>query len=293
MSAHARHRYLDWPFFDDAPPRAGAARSTPGPRDHCRRSATATTSTPHCRAAGARAGRRRLAAPRGRRQRATAARPTRSTRAPSACCARRWRATTAWPTSPSRCRAWARGAITLDGSAEQKARYLPRVARGEAIAAFALSEPDAGSDVAAMACTARARRRRTAVLDGEKTWISNGGIADFYVVFARTGEAPGARGISRLRRRRRHAGLRDRRAHRRDRAASAGARCASTDCRIPASQRARRRRARASSSRCARSTSSAPRWPRPRSASRAARWTRPGARHARADVRRARWPTSS
>ena len=66
------------------------------------------------------------------------------------------------------------------------------------------------------------------VLDGEKTWISNGGIADFYVVFARTGDAgdpaaKGARGISRLHRRRRHAGLRDRRAHRRDRAASAGA----------------------------------------------------------------------
>ncbi len=87
------------------------------------------------------------------------------------------------------------GAISLDGSAEQKAHYLPRVARGEAIAAFALSEPEAGSDVAAMACRARVEGGH-AVLDGEKTWISNGGIADFYVVFARTGEAPGARGIS-------------------------------------------------------------------------------------------------
>jgi len=87
------------------------------------------------------------------------------------------------------------GAISLDGTAVQKERYLPRVARGEAISAFALSEPDAGSDVAAMACAARIDGDH-AVLDGEKTWISNGGIADFYVVFARTGEAPGSRGIS-------------------------------------------------------------------------------------------------
>src|SRR5699024_8179866 len=63
------------------------------------------------------------------------------------------------------------------------------------ISAFALSEPDAGSDVAAMACQARADGE-SYVLNGEKTWISNGGIADFYVVFARTGEQPGARGIS-------------------------------------------------------------------------------------------------
>jgi acyl-CoA dehydrogenase len=87
------------------------------------------------------------------------------------------------------------GAISLDGTPEQKQRYLTRVARGEAIAAFALSEPDAGSDVAAMACTARVEGDHV-VLDGEKTWISNGGIADFYVVFARSGEAPGARGLS-------------------------------------------------------------------------------------------------
>ena len=86
------------------------------------------------------------------------------------------------------------GAISLAGTAEQKARYLPRVARGEAIAAFALSEPDAGSDVAAMQCAARLDVDTDGghyVLDGEKTWISNGGIADFYVVFCRTGE-PGA-----------------------------------------------------------------------------------------------------
>jgi acyl-CoA dehydrogenase len=87
------------------------------------------------------------------------------------------------------------GAISLDGTPAQQQRYLPMVAGGEAIAAFALSEPGAGSDVAAMSCAARVDGDH-AVLDGEKTWISNGGIADFYVVFARSGEAPGARGIS-------------------------------------------------------------------------------------------------
>lgn len=87
------------------------------------------------------------------------------------------------------------GAISLAGTDKQKARYLTRVASGEAIAAFALSETAAGSDVAAMSCAATADGGDY-VLDGEKTWISNGGIADFYVVFARTGEAPGARGIS-------------------------------------------------------------------------------------------------
>ena len=87
------------------------------------------------------------------------------------------------------------GAISLAGTAEQKRAYLPRVAAGESIAAFALSEPGAGSDVAALQCAARAEGDAY-VLDGEKTWISNGGIADFYVVFARTGEAPGSRGVS-------------------------------------------------------------------------------------------------
>jgi acyl-CoA dehydrogenase len=87
------------------------------------------------------------------------------------------------------------GAISLFGSDEQKRAWLPRVAAGQAIAAFALSEPEAGSDVAAMQCAAVADAEGY-VLDGEKTWISNGGIADFYVVFARTGEQPGARGIS-------------------------------------------------------------------------------------------------
>ncbi|GAA5108205.1 acyl-CoA dehydrogenase family protein [Nocardia iowensis] len=87
------------------------------------------------------------------------------------------------------------GAISLAGTEEQKRRYLPRVATGAAIAAFALSETDAGSDAAALSCAARADGDGF-VIDGEKTWISNGGIADFYVVFARTGEGEGARGIS-------------------------------------------------------------------------------------------------
>ncbi|MEW6706131.1 MAG: acyl-CoA dehydrogenase family protein [Pseudomonadota bacterium] len=87
------------------------------------------------------------------------------------------------------------GAITLAGSPEQQQRVLPRVATGEWIAAFALSEPDAGSDVAAIACEAREAGDHY-VLHGEKTWISNGGIADVYCVFARTGEAPGTRGLS-------------------------------------------------------------------------------------------------
>ncbi|MFN0301578.1 MAG: acyl-CoA dehydrogenase family protein [Burkholderiales bacterium] len=87
------------------------------------------------------------------------------------------------------------GAIGLAGSDALKQRYLPRVATGQAIAAFALSEPHAGSDVAAMS-TAASSDGDSYVLNGEKTWISNGGIADFYTVFARTGESPGARGIS-------------------------------------------------------------------------------------------------
>jgi acyl-CoA dehydrogenase len=86
------------------------------------------------------------------------------------------------------------GALTLFGTAEQR-RWLARTRAGEAIAAFALTEPASGSDVAAIGTTAR-RVPGGFVLDGEKTWISNGGIADFYVVFARTGEAPGARGLS-------------------------------------------------------------------------------------------------
>jgi acyl-CoA dehydrogenase len=87
------------------------------------------------------------------------------------------------------------GAISIFGTQEQKQRYLPRVGNGTAIAAFAISEPDAGSDVAALQCAAR-KEGDSYLINGEKTWISNGGIADFYLVFARTGEEAGAKGIS-------------------------------------------------------------------------------------------------
>jgi acyl-CoA dehydrogenase len=87
------------------------------------------------------------------------------------------------------------GAIALAGGEDLKRRWLPKVAAGDAIAAFALSEPDAGSDVAAMSTRAQ-RDGGDWVIDGVKTWVSNGGIADFYCVFARTGAESGARGIS-------------------------------------------------------------------------------------------------
>ncbi len=87
------------------------------------------------------------------------------------------------------------GAISLYGTDAQRQQYLPAVAAGTAIAAFALSEAEAGSDVAAMTTSAE-HSGDEYVLNGEKTWISNGGIADFYCVFARTGEEAGARGLS-------------------------------------------------------------------------------------------------
>ncbi len=87
------------------------------------------------------------------------------------------------------------GAITLAGNPAQQAHYLSAVARGDKIAAFALSEPDAGSDVGAMATTAR-EDGDAVVLDGIKTWISNGGIADYYCVFAKTEPSKGTRGIT-------------------------------------------------------------------------------------------------
>jgi len=87
------------------------------------------------------------------------------------------------------------GAITLAGSEELKKAYLPAVAMGEKIAAFALTEPEAGSDVAAIDSTLTPTADGF-TLKGEKTYISNGGIADFYCVFARSGEGPGAKGLS-------------------------------------------------------------------------------------------------
>jgi acyl-CoA dehydrogenase len=86
------------------------------------------------------------------------------------------------------------GPISLFGSAEQRS-WLKLTRAGEAIAAFALTEQTSGSDVANIAMTAK-RYGDGYILDGEKTWISNGGIADLYVLFARTGEGPGAKGLS-------------------------------------------------------------------------------------------------
>jgi acyl-CoA dehydrogenase len=87
------------------------------------------------------------------------------------------------------------GPISLFGSAAQRQEWLPRTRSGSAIAAFALTEPASGSDVANIDTTAR-KDGECWLIDGEKTWISNGGIADVYVVFARTGEGPGAKGLS-------------------------------------------------------------------------------------------------
>ena len=87
------------------------------------------------------------------------------------------------------------GAVSLFGTIEQKRQWLPRVASGEAVAAFAMTEPECGSDAANMATSAM-KDGNEWVLVGEKTYISNGGIADFYVTFARTGEGEGARGLS-------------------------------------------------------------------------------------------------
>lgn len=88
------------------------------------------------------------------------------------------------------------GSISLFGSDELKAKYLPPVRDGRHIAAFALSEPEAGSDVGALATTAKADGPSHVRIDGVKTWISNGAIADHHIVFARTGERPGAKGLS-------------------------------------------------------------------------------------------------
>jgi acyl-CoA dehydrogenase len=85
--------------------------------------------------------------------------------------------------------------VTLFGRDDQKQALLPGIATGALIGAFALSEPDAGSDVGAIAATAK-REGNAWRLDGVKTWISNAGLADRYVVFARTGEGPGTKGLS-------------------------------------------------------------------------------------------------
>jgi acyl-CoA dehydrogenase len=87
------------------------------------------------------------------------------------------------------------GALSLHGSVEQRSEWLPQSRAGKAISAFALTEPQSGSDVANSTMTATLDGNHY-VLNGEKTWISNGGIADVYTLFARTGEAPGAKGLS-------------------------------------------------------------------------------------------------
>jgi acyl-CoA dehydrogenase len=87
------------------------------------------------------------------------------------------------------------GAISLFGNARQRDEWLPLVRSGRAIAAFALTEPRSGSDVAGIELSAR-RDGDDYILNGEKTWISNGGIADVYCLFARTGDGPGAKGLS-------------------------------------------------------------------------------------------------
>ena len=85
--------------------------------------------------------------------------------------------------------------LSLFGTLDQQAQWLPKIQTGNAIPAFALTEPQSGSDVANIALKAE-RHGNGYVLNGEKTWISNGGIADIYTVFARTGEQPGAKGLS-------------------------------------------------------------------------------------------------
>jgi acyl-CoA dehydrogenase len=229
--------YLDWPFFEDR--HRALAREL---------DAWATANIPHdhgadvdaeCRALVQAAGRGRLAAPRGGRHglRRRGRRDRHALDLPAA--------RDAGPAlGPGRLRVRdagpGLGPISLAGTAAAEGTLPAARGRGEAIAAFALSEPDAGSDVAAMACSARIDGDH-AVLDGEKTWISNGGIADFYVVFVRSGEAPGRARHQRLHRRRRHTGLRDRRAHRRHRAAPAGP-AALHNCRVPLTQRVGARR---------------------------------------------------
>ena len=113
------------------------------------------------------------------------------------------------------------GPISLFGSAAQRDKWLRKTRAGEAIAAFALTEPASGSDVANITTTAKPDGDGF-VIDGEKTWISNGGIADVYVVFARTGEAPGARGLSAFIVPADYKGFHDRRTHRDHRPSPAG-----------------------------------------------------------------------
>ena len=269
MAPH-RRSYLDWPFFDDAH-RALADELDAWARSASSRARARRRCDADCRRWSATLGARLAALLRAGRLR----RRAEPLDVRSLCLVRE---TLAYHDGLAdfafAMQGLGSGAIALVGSGRAEARATCRaVAAARRSPAFALSEPEAGSDVAAMRDDARAATATRYVLDGDKTWISNGGIADFYVVFARTGEAPGARGISRFVVDADTPGLRDRRAHRRDRAASAGdgSRSRAAACRRSP---ARRARARASSSRWRRSTSSARRSAPRRSASRAARSTR-------------------
>ena len=209
---------LSWPFFDDGHRRFAQALA---------RWADATLpALPHDDVdAACRARVEALGEPASSRRwcrRSTAGCIRGSTCARSASPAKSWRSATGSPTSPSPCRASAPARSRCSARRSCKARYLPPVRDGRAIAAFALSEPEAGSDVAALATTATPDGPSHLRIDGEKTWISNGGIADHYVVFARTGEGAGAKGLSAFVVDADTPGLAGRRAHRGDRAASAG-----------------------------------------------------------------------
>ena len=129
------------------------------------------------------------------------------------------------------------GPISLFGNAAQR-QWLKGTRSGKTIAAFALTEPRSGSDVANIAMTAK-RYGDGYILDGEKTWISNGGVADLYVVFARTGEGDGAKGLSAFLIPADVVGPVGRRAHRGDRSASA--RAARFRARVHSSKRDDRR----------------------------------------------------
>ncbi len=177
------------------------------------------------------------------------------------------------------------GAITLAGTPAQQAAYLPAVARGDKIAAFALSEPEAGSDAGAMKTVANyaygtkatgqidlqnTEKTENVTLNGTKTWISNGGIADYYCVFAKTDPQGGTRGITAFIVNAETPGL-DTSEHIEVMAPHPLAVLKFKDCTIPPARNSASSMA-ASSWPCRRWTSSAPRWPALRWAWRAARW---------------------
>jgi len=181
--------HLAWPFFNDthrafhADVHAWCERELPAVR-------ALPTGDARCRALVAALGRAGLLA------RALSADPTPRVDVRAACIAREALAQ-AWGLADFAFAMQGLGAgpIALFGSPALRASHAARAATGEAISAFAISEAGAGSDLGAVATTAR-RDGSHYVIDGEKTWISNAGIADFYVVFARTGEGSASKGLS-------------------------------------------------------------------------------------------------